>query len=52
MNEDDIQKIAFRTHGGYYEVLAMPFDLTIPQFQATMNQLFKPSSEKVFSCIF
>ncbi len=28
MQEDDIEKTAFRTHAGHYEFLVMPFGLT------------------------
>ena len=40
----DIHKIAFRTHEGYYEYLAMTFGLTNApsMFQHAMNTLFWP----------
>lgn len=43
MKEEDVLKVACKTHEGHYEFIAMPFGLTNSPtiFQSLMNSVFK-----------
>ena len=54
MKEEDINKMAFRTHHGHYEFHVMLFGLcNVPSsFQATMNDTFRPYLHKFIIVFF
>lgn len=54
MDDEDVPKMAFRTHQGHYEYKVMPFGLCNAQstFQAAMNELLKPYMRKFVAVFF
>lgn len=48
IKEEDVEKITFQTHKGYYEFLVMPFGLTNTptKFQSLIHEIFQPFIRK------
>jgi len=54
MCDEDVHKIAFKTHTGHYEYLVMPFGLADAPaaFRALVNELFRPYLKKLVLIFF